>query len=92
MKVLFGYQDVLGVVNDGVTPLRADATAAQQATFKEEEKKYYKTLFLIYSCVDNDNFKKVGDYGSAKQEWEILKKAYEEADKAKVVRLKTHKR
>src|ERR1051325_5064726 len=91
MKVLFGYQEVLKVVNDGVTPLVAEATAAQQAPFKEEKKKDYKALFLIHSCVDNDNFEKVGDCTSTKHAWEILKKAYEGADKAKVVRLQTHK-
>src|ERR1044072_1204818 len=61
MKILFGYQEVFEVVNDGVTPLVAEATAAQQATFKEEKKKDYKSLFLIHFCVDNDNFEKVGD-------------------------------
>ena len=68
MKVLFGYQEVLEVVNDGVTPLIAEATTAQQATFKEEKKKkIYKALFLIHSYVDNDNFEKVGDCDSTKQ-------------------------
>ena len=56
MKVFFGYQEVLEVMNDGVTPLLVEDTTAQQATFKEEKKKDYKALFLIHSCVDNDNF------------------------------------
>src|ERR1043165_9345937 len=92
MKILCGYQEVLEVMNDGVTPLLVEDTTAQQATFKEEKKKDYKALFLIHSCVDNDNFEKVGDCTSAKQAWEILKKTYEVADRAKVVRLQTHKR
>ena len=92
MKVLFGYQEVLEIINNGVTPLRAEATEAQKATFKEEKKKDYKALFLIHSCVDGDNFEKVGDCESAKQAWEILEKAYAGAVKAKVVRLQTHKR
>src|ERR1051325_8236944 len=92
MKILCGYQEVLEVMNDGVTPLLVDDTTAQQATFKEEKKKDYKALFLIHSYVDNDNVAKVGDCTSAKQTWEILKKAYEGAEKAKVVRLQTHKR
>ncbi|XP_050914572.1 uncharacterized protein LOC127129430 [Lathyrus oleraceus] len=61
MKVLFGYQDVLDVITTSVTPLVEEATAAQQATHKEEKKKDYKALFLIHSCVDSDNLEKVGD-------------------------------
>ncbi|XP_050875937.1 uncharacterized protein LOC127079600 [Lathyrus oleraceus] len=76
MRVLFG----------------AEATDIQRATHKEEKKKDYKALFLIHSCVDNDNFEKVGDCESAKQAWEILEKAYDGAVKAKVIRLQTYKR
>jgi hypothetical protein len=92
MKVLFDYQNVLDVITTDVTPLVEEATAAQQATHKEEKKKDYKALFLIHSCIDSDNFEKVGDCDSAKQAWGILEKAYAGADKAKVVRLQTHKR
>ena len=55
-------------------------------------KKDYKALFLIHSCVDSDNFEKVGDCDSAKIAWGIFEKAYAGAGKAKVVRLQTHKR
>ncbi|XP_073221443.1 uncharacterized protein [Cicer arietinum] len=89
MKVLFGYQDVLDMITDGITPLGKEATTAQEAKFK---KKDYKALFLIHSWVDSDNFEKVGDCDSAKTTWGILEKAYAGADKAKVVRLQTHKR
>ncbi|XP_050920494.1 uncharacterized protein LOC127138138 [Lathyrus oleraceus] len=41
--------------------------------------------------LDGDNFEKVGECESSKQTWEILEKAYTWADKAKVVRLQTHK-
>nr|XP_004516686.1 uncharacterized protein LOC101512199 [Cicer arietinum] len=92
MKVLFGYQDVLDMITNGITPLGKEATAAQQAKFKEDKKKDYKALFLINSCVDSDNFEKVGDCDSAKTAWGILEKAYASADKAKVARLQNHKR
>ncbi|XP_073225532.1 uncharacterized protein [Cicer arietinum] len=92
MKVLFGYQDVLDMITNGITPIGKEATAAQQAKFKEDKKKDYKALFLIHSCVDSDNFEKVGNCDSAKTAWGILEKAYAGADKAKVVRLQTHKR
>ncbi|XP_058783965.1 uncharacterized protein LOC131658716 [Vicia villosa] len=83
MKVMFGYQEVLDIVNNGVTPLGDEPTAAHQATFKEEKKKDYKALFLIHSCVDGDNFEKVSDCESARQACLILKKAYAGAAKAK---------
>ncbi|XP_050897433.1 uncharacterized protein LOC127104287 [Lathyrus oleraceus] len=84
MRILFGYQEVLEIVVNGVTQLGAEATDIQRATHKEEKKKDYKALFLIHSYVDNDNFEKVGDCESAKQAWEILEKAYVGAVKAKV--------
>ncbi|XP_050877523.1 uncharacterized protein LOC127081294 [Lathyrus oleraceus] len=92
MRVLFGYQEVLEIVVNGVTQLGAEATDIQRATHKEEKNKDYKALFLIHSCVDNDNFEKVGDSESTKQAWEILEKAYVGAVKGKVVRLQTYKR
>ncbi|XP_058742106.1 uncharacterized protein LOC131614553 [Vicia villosa] len=91
-KVLYGYQKALDFVNNGVTPLGVEATTAHQATFKEEKKKDYKTLLLIHSFFDSDNFEKVSDCELTKQAWEILEKAYVGAAKAKVVRSHTHKR
>ena len=83
---------MLDVVKYVVARLRREPTDAQKDEFKEEKKKYYKELFLIHSCVNNDNFEKVGDCMSSNQAWKILKKAYERVDKVKVVRLQTHKR
>lgn len=37
MKVLFGYQDVLEVIKNGVTPHVEGATAARKTTHKEEK-------------------------------------------------------
>lgn len=90
MKVFFGYQDVLEVIKNGVSPLVKGATDARQTTHKKE-KKDFKTLFFIHKCVDGNNFDKVGNYESSKQTLEILEKAYAEADKVKVVRLKYYK-
>src|SRR3954469_13324132 len=78
MKVLFGYKEVLDIVNNGVTPLGVEPTFAHQATFKEEKKKDYKALFLIHSCVDGDILE------SAKQARVIMEKAYARVAKAKV--------
>ncbi|XP_058783588.1 uncharacterized protein LOC131658297 [Vicia villosa] len=59
---------------------------------RKRRKKTTRHIYLIQYCVDSNNFEKVGDCESAKQAWEVLEKAYAGADKAKVVRLQTHKR
>lgn len=79
------------VIKNRVNPLIQGATDAQQETHKEEKKKDFKAFFFIPQCVVGDNFEKVGDYESSKQTWEILDNAYTGANKAKVVRLQTHK-
>lgn len=61
-------------------------------SFNYNYKRKFKALFLIHQCVDGDNFGKVGYCKSSKQAWEFLEKAYTGVDKAKVVRLNTHKR
>lgn len=72
MKVLFGYQNVLEVIKNGVNPLDQGTTDARRATHKEERKKDFKTLFFIHQYVDGDNFEKVSDCESSKQAWKIL--------------------
>ncbi|XP_058775810.1 uncharacterized protein LOC131650087 [Vicia villosa] len=55
---------------------------------------YQEILEVIKNKVNHlveDNFEKVGNSESPKQVWENLEKAYVEADKAKFVRLQTHK-
>lgn len=92
MKIVFGYQDVLEVINNGVSHIESDATIAQKVPYREEKMKDYKDLYLIDQCVYADNFEKVEDCESSKKAWEILEKSYVGAKKAKVVRLQTHRR
>lgn len=37
MKVVFGYQDVLEVIKNGMSPIENDATTAQKYVHKENE-------------------------------------------------------
>ena len=92
MKVLFGYQVVLEVVKNGLTPLVESATVPWRTSHKEEKTKDYKELHLINQCVDAIIFEKVGGCTSSKKPWEILEKIYAGADKENVLRLQTHKR
>jgi len=92
MKVVFGFQDVWDLVENGLEPIGARATEEQQTAHKEKKKRDFKALFIIHQCVDSDNFEKVGDAESAKEAWDTLHKTYGGADKIKKVRLQTHKR
>lgn len=65
--MLFGYQDVLEVINNRVTTLIEGATDAHQYKHKDDKTKDFKAVFLIHQCVDADNFEKVGDCESLKQ-------------------------
>lgn len=67
MKTVFGYQDVIEVINNSVSPIESDATTTQIAAHKEKKMKGYKFLYLIHQCVDANNFKNIGDFESLKQ-------------------------
>lgn len=54
MKVLFGNQDVLEVIKNGVNPFVEGATTAQRTVHKEEKMKDFKALYLIHQCADVD--------------------------------------
>lgn len=92
MKVLFGFQDVLEVVNSGVEELAAEATEAQRAAHKELKKKDYKALFLIHQCVNSSIFERVSEATSSKEAWDNLSRAFAGAEKLKKVRLQTLRR
>jgi len=58
MKVIFGFQDVLEIVNNGVEALPANPTKVQRNAHKEAKKKDCKALFYIHQCMDNKVFEK----------------------------------
>ena len=58
MKVIFRFQDVLEIVNEGVTALAANATDVQQTTHSELKKKDGKAMFLMHQSVSNEIFEK----------------------------------
>lgn len=67
MNILFGYQYLLDVINNGVTPLVEGAPVAQRTTHNEEKTKDFKSLHLIHHCDDAYNFEKVGDCTTSKE-------------------------
>ncbi|KAK2352556.1 putative mitochondrial protein [Trifolium repens] len=89
MSVIFGYQEVEDLVTNGVEPLVANATEAQQTAFKALKKRDCKAQFLIHQCVDAANFEKIS---AAKEAWDILNNAYGGGDKVKKVKLQSLRR
>jgi len=92
MKVIFRFQDVLEVVNEGIPTLAANATDVQQAKHKELKKKDGKAMFLMHQRVSNDIFEKIMHYESAKETWDALEKLYVGDGKLKKVRLQALRR
>ncbi|KHN21328.1 hypothetical protein glysoja_024828, partial [Glycine soja] len=59
MKALFGYQDLIDIVENGVEVPRDNASDAQKAGFKELKKKDCKALVMLHQCVDDTHFEKI---------------------------------
>jgi len=87
MKVIFRYQDVLEMVNDGLPSLARNTTDVQQAASKDAKKKDGKVMFLMHRCVSNEIFDKIMHYESSKETWDALKKLYSGDGKLKKMRL-----
>ncbi|GAU23301.1 hypothetical protein TSUD_237550 [Trifolium subterraneum] len=76
MKVIFGFQEVQEVIEEGITPISANATEAEQNAHRALKKKDFKAIFFIYQCVDLVNFQKIENATSAKECWDILEKGH----------------
>lgn len=59
-EVIFRFQDVLEIVNDGFLALKIKFTKAQRIAHCELTKKDVKGLFLIHQCMDTSIFEKIG--------------------------------
>ena len=87
MKVIFRFQDVLEIVNDGVAELAADTNEAARTLHHDMKKKDGKALFIIHQCVDGNVFEKIIEEETAKGAWETLKRLYGGDEKLKKVKL-----
>jgi CII-binding regulator of phage lambda lysogenization HflD len=92
MKVIFGVQEVLEVVNNGMEALPANPTDAQRNAFREAKKKDCKALFYIHQCLDSKLFEKIADAESSKAAWDTLMKYYGGDPKVKKVGLQSLRR
>lgn len=68
MRVLFGAQDVLDLINKGYIhiALPENATNMHKNAQRDLRKKDQKVLFYIYQCVDVNVFEKIADSTMAK--------------------------
>lgn len=92
MRVIFGFQGVMGVVTTGVQDLSENPSDAQIATHEEVKKLDHKALFLIHQCAGHVNFDKIASGDSAKVAWVILEKCNARDDRFNKVRLQTLKK
>ncbi|XP_028236619.1 uncharacterized protein LOC114415953 [Glycine soja] len=92
MNVIFRFQDVTEVVQEGVQELDRNPTDAQKVTHRDLMKKDAKALFIIHQCVDADNFQKIRSADTAKKAWDTLEKSYAGDSKLKKVKLQTLRR
>jgi len=76
MKVIFKYQDVLDIMNEGVPTLARIATDVQKVAHKDVKNKDGKTMFLIHRCMNGDIFEKIMHYENAKETWDTLEWLY----------------
>lgn len=59
MRVLFGAQDVLEIVNTSFNALAENTTDAQRNAHRKVKKKDQRALFFIHQCVDAKVFEKI---------------------------------
>ncbi|XP_019427170.1 PREDICTED: uncharacterized protein LOC109335493 [Lupinus angustifolius] len=92
MKVIFGYQEVMEIVESGFAMISNESTNEEKAEFKVNKKMDCKTMFLIQQCVDNAYFKKIVGATSSHDAWKILEQCNDGAEQLKKVKLQTMRR
>ena len=92
MKAILSYQDVWDLVVNGLDPLPANPTAAQQAIYRDAKKKDCKGLCILHQCVNQAIFEKIARSETSKAAWDVLASSYAGDQKLKKVRLQTLRR
>lgn len=92
IKSLFGFQETLEVILNGVPKLVEHVIEAQRTIHKDTKKRDCKTLFCIQFVVDGANFNRISHAEPEKEEWNIIVIYYEEGEKVKGVKLQALRR
>lgn len=61
VQVIFKFQDVDGILNDGVLTLESNVDDIHKVTHKGQRKKDEKGIFLIHQYLDPNVFEKIID-------------------------------
>ena len=77
MKNLFGAQDLLEIVQNGVGDLAVNATEIQRNAHKDLKNKDSKALFLIQQSLDKGNFERISKSTKSKEAWDVLERYHE---------------
>ncbi|CAH9091124.1 unnamed protein product [Cuscuta epithymum] len=82
MKVIFGYQEVLDVVENEISSLKENPSEAERKEYREAKKRDCKALFLLHQAVDDVHFQKISMAKTAHEVWKILEQCHSGGDKA----------
>ncbi|XP_019438865.1 PREDICTED: uncharacterized protein LOC109344555 [Lupinus angustifolius] len=91
-RTIFGFQEVLEIVQNGYQEVRENENEAQRTSYRESKKKDCKALFLIHQFFDEANFERIVGAKTTKEASDSLEKSYEGAAKMKKVKLQTMRR
>ncbi|XP_050875693.1 uncharacterized protein LOC127079338 [Lathyrus oleraceus] len=89
MRVLFGAQDVLNLVNNSYTLTAENAIEVQINAQREITKKDHKAMLYIHQCVDPKVFEKIVDSTTVKAVCDTLVQCYDGDISVKKVKLQS---
>ncbi|XP_014493189.1 uncharacterized protein LOC106755531 [Vigna radiata var. radiata] len=81
MRFVFGFQDVLEVIEEGVPELSEKASQEERKEHKLMAKLDSKAKFLMYQCVNQKIFNKISNAETTKEAWGILMRTYGDGDR-----------
>ncbi|CAJ2635289.1 unnamed protein product [Trifolium pratense] len=87
MQAIFGFQEVLEIIQQGYAVVGDEGTAAQRTAYAANKKKDCKAIYLIHQSVDEVNFDKISTCTTAKQAWDTLERCHTGDAKVKKVKL-----
>jgi hypothetical protein len=87
MQAIFGFQEVLEVIQNGYAVVGDEGAEAQRTLYRANKKKDCKAIYLIHQSVDEMNFDKISACATAKQAWDTLERCHTGGMKVKKVKL-----
>ncbi|GAU50483.1 hypothetical protein TSUD_409690 [Trifolium subterraneum] len=87
MQAIFGFPEVLEVIQNGYAVVGDEGTEAQRTLYRANKKKDCKAIYLIHQSVDEVNFDKISACTTAKQAWDTLERCHTGGMKVKKVKL-----